>query len=107
MAEAINARGCGHIALDAFLPTPEPQIGMSPHSFYIYPFLAQLHIDGRSRFVRYINVQNPTHAFAATTSTPAPCAVVCLSCRQSNGLKSDASMGDNHVFGDDELVFLN
>ena len=106
MANAIEARGCGLIALDAYLPTPEPQIGISPHSFLIYPFLAQLHIDGRSRFVRYINVQNPTQAFAATTSTAAPCAVVCLSCRKSNGRKSDASMGDTRFFGDDELVFV-
>jgi hypothetical protein len=105
MADAIKASGCGHIALDAYLPTPEPQIGMSPHSFYIYPLLATLHIDGRSRFVRYINVQNRTQAFAATTSTATPCAIVCLSCRQSNGRKSDASLGETHVFGDDELVF--
>jgi 4-amino-4-deoxy-L-arabinose transferase-like glycosyltransferase len=105
MANAIKSRSCGHIALDAYLPTPEPQIGMSPHSFYIYPFLAQLHIDGRSGFVRYINVQNPTQAFAATTPTSPPCAVVCLSCRESNGFKSDASMGETHIFGDDELIF--
>jgi hypothetical protein len=105
MASTIKASGCGHIALDAYLPIPEPQIGMSPHSFYVYPFLAQLHIDGRSRFVRYINVQNPTQAFAATTSTAPPCAIVCLSCRESNGRKSDSSMGDTQIFGDDELVF--
>ncbi|MBB5057766.1 4-amino-4-deoxy-L-arabinose transferase-like glycosyltransferase [Granulicella aggregans] len=105
MADAIKAHGCGHIAIDAYLPMPEPQIGMSPHSFYVYPFLAQLRIDGRSRFVRYIDIQNPTQAFASTTSTPAPCAIVCLSCRQSNGGKSDTSMGETQVFGDDELVF--
>jgi hypothetical protein len=105
LAQAIDASHCSHIGLDAYLPIPEPQIGMSPPSFFVYPLLAQLHIDGRSRFVRYINVQNPTQAFAATTSTATPCAIVCLRCRQSNGHKSDASMGETHVFGDDELVF--
>ncbi|WP_263374785.1 phospholipid carrier-dependent glycosyltransferase [Granulicella aggregans] len=105
LAHAIDASHCSHIGLDAYLPTPEPEIGMSPPSFFIYPLLAQLHIDGRSRFLRYINVQNPTQTFAAATSTTPPCAIICLSCRQSNGRKSDASMGDTHIFGDDELVF--
>ena len=105
LAHAIDASHCSHIGLDAYLPVPEPEIGMSPHSFFIYPLLAQMHIDGSSRFIRYVNVQNPTQAFAATTSTATPCAIVCLSCRQSNGRKSDASLGETHVFGDDELVF--
>lgn len=105
MADAIRKSGCGRIALDAYLPIPEPQIGMSPPSFYIYPLLAQLGIDGKTHFVRYINVQNPTKEFERKVSAPPDCAVVCLSCKLSKGQKSDSSMGETQVFGDNELVF--
>jgi len=107
MAHTIRKRGCGRIALDAYLPIPEPQIGMSPPSFYIYPLLAQLGIDGRTNFVHYIHVQNPTKAFAPRTTAPPDCAVVCLSCRLSNGKKSDAALGETRIFGNTELVFPN
>jgi hypothetical protein len=105
MADAIRKSGCGRIALDAYLPIPEPRIGMSPPSFYIYPLLAQLGIDGKTNFVRYIHVQNPTAAFAPRTPSPPDCAVVCLSCRLSRRNKSDAAMGETRLFGNDELVF--
>jgi len=105
MADAIRKSGCGRIALDAYLPIPEPEIRMSPPSFYIYPLLAQLGIDGRTRFVHYIHVQNPTKDFAPQTPAPPDCAVVCLSCRLSKGKKSDAAMGETRLFGNDELVF--
>ncbi len=107
MADAIRRSGCGRIALDAYLPVPEPHIGMSPPSFYIYPLLAQLGIDGRTHFVHYINVQNPTKDFAPRGPTPPDCAVVCLSCKLSNGRKSDAAMGETHLFGNTELVFTS
>lgn len=105
MANAIRSSGCARIALDAYLPTPEPRIAMSPESFYIYPLLAQLGIDGRLHFVHYINVQNPTRSFAPRQPAPPDCAIVCLSCRLSKGQKSDAALGKTYIFGNDELVF--
>lgn len=104
LASAVRARGCGSVALDAYLPVPEAEIKLSPPSFYVYPLLAQLGVDGQSRFVHYIHVQNATARFAASGVEAKDCAVVCLSCRLSRGKKSDAGMGETLIFGDDELV---
>jgi hypothetical protein len=44
---------------------------------HVYPLLAQIHADGRTRSVWYSGVQNNTIRYA---STQTPCAVICLEC---------------------------
>jgi hypothetical protein len=105
MAKAIKDHSCGSVALDAYLPIPESEIRMSPTAYFIYPFLAELGIDGKSRRVHYIDVNNSTKRFASPTNSGQACAVVCLTCRLSHGAKSDAHLGETQVFGQSELVF--
>jgi hypothetical protein len=105
MADAIKAKSCDRIALDAYMPIPEAELVKSPPSYYVYPLLAQLKIDGTTRSVHYIDVKNPTKRFAPVNGTAPDCAVVCLACRLSHGSKSDAAMGPIKVFGESELVF--
>ena len=101
LAAAINASHCGSIAIDASLRAPVSQTINSPPTFYIYPLLAQLHINGRDRTVRYINVENSTQRFALPKPAASPCAVVCLSCGRR---KPDAALGSTRNFGDAELT---
>jgi hypothetical protein len=44
---------------------------------FVYPLLAQIHADGRTRSVWYTGVQNDTVRYA---SAQTPCAVICLEC---------------------------
>lgn len=105
MAESIRASRCSRIGIDAYLPIEEPKIGMSPQAFYIYPLLALIGIDGETRSVHYINVQNPTKKFDLGAQGGTDCAVICLTCKLSEGRKSDAAIGQAQVFGNSELVF--
>jgi hypothetical protein len=105
MAQALRARPCGRVAIDAYLPIPEPLIKMSPRAYYIYPLLAQLGIDGEESSVHYIGVNNSTKRFGSSTLEATDCAIVCLTCRLSNGTKSDAGLGETRIFGESELVF--
>jgi hypothetical protein len=76
--DAVNHLDCGRIAIDAY--SPQFAIGHSPRSFYVYPFLALIHIDGEKRTVRYAGIDNPTSRFASEEDRAAPCAVICLDC---------------------------
>lgn len=104
LAATINASKCHSAAIDAYLPAPDSQIVNSPPAFYVYPLLAQLRIDGRSRTVRYIDVQNPTQRFAPSKPHASPCAIVCLSCARH---RSHADLGPTQTFGDSELTLLS
>ena len=101
LAAAINASHCRAIAIDAYLPAPDSEIINSPPAFFIYPLLAQLHIDGLTRTLRYVDVQNSTRRFALTKATAPPCAIVCLSCAHH---KSHAALGRTQTFGESELT---
>jgi hypothetical protein len=76
--DAINRSGCGTIGIDAY--SPKFDVGHSPRSFYVYPFLALIHVDGQTRTVRYTGVHNPTSRYATERDRAAPCAVICLDC---------------------------
>ena len=77
-ADAINRLDCGHIAIDSY--TPEPIIRHSPRSFYIYPLLALIHVDGQSRRVRYSSVRNLTTRYEGEQDQAPACAVICFDC---------------------------
>lgn len=77
-AEAINRLHCGRIAIDSY--APNPAIGHSPKSFYVYPLLALIHADGRERRVWYSGVHNPTIRFETDEDRIPACAVICFDC---------------------------
>jgi len=77
-ADAINHQDCSRIAMDSY--TPEPIIRHSPKSFYVYPLLALIHVDGRTRSIRYSGVDNLTGRYAAEQDQAPACAVICFDC---------------------------
>ena len=77
-ADAINHLDCSRIAIDSF--TPESIIRHSPKSFYVYPLLALIHVDGQSRRVRYSGVSNLTTRYAGEQDQGPACAVICFDC---------------------------
>lgn len=74
-AEAINRSHCQKVAIDTYLENPE--IALSPRSQYVYPVLALIQPDGRTRSVWYTGVQNQTRQYL---NDGAPCAVICFDC---------------------------
>jgi hypothetical protein len=52
----------------------------SPKSLFVYPILAMIHADGKTRSVWYTGVNNLTARYANQAPHPAPCAVICLEC---------------------------
>jgi hypothetical protein len=74
-AEFVNQLSCGRVAIDVYLD--HPVLDYTPRSMYVYPLLAQIHADGRTRSVLYSGVQNDTIRYA---SAQTPCAVICLEC---------------------------
>ena len=101
VAAAIKRSKCDNIALDTYLPLPGMQIAGRPSSVYIYPLLAQLHIDGHLRTAHYIDVHNFTERFAATPPQARACAIVCLGCAHHESI---AAAGSTQVFGDSEVT---
>lgn len=79
-AAEINQLGCDAVAIDSYTPKPGAEIAGSPRSFFVYPILAMIHADGRTRTVWYSGVTNWSSRYALTQSHPAPCAVLCLDC---------------------------
>lgn len=77
-AEAVNRSNCGQVAIDAYVE--DPAIKHSPTSLYIYPLLALIHADGRTRTVWYTGVENLSSKYASQHIRPDPCTVICLDC---------------------------
>jgi hypothetical protein len=75
VAQFVNQLSCDRVAIDTYLE--HPVLALTPRSMYLYPLLAQIHADGRTRRVWYTGVQNDTVRYA---STETPCAVICLEC---------------------------
>jgi len=76
-AEFVNRLSCDRVALDVYLESPA--LTHNPRSMFVYPLLAQIHADGRTRSVWYTDVPNSTIRYA---NTQTPCAVICLECAQ-------------------------
>ena len=74
-AKFVNQLSCDHVAIDSYLENPA--LDHNPRSMFVYPLLAQIHANGRTRSVWYIDVQNGTNRYA---NTQTPCAVICLEC---------------------------
>ena len=79
-ASFLNRTNCRSIAVDSF--TPDPEVKSGPDSFFIYPLLALIHADGKTRRVWYSGVNNLSTRYEKDFDHPAPCAVVCLGCTQ-------------------------
>jgi hypothetical protein len=77
-ASFLNRTDCRSVALDSY--TPDPEVKSGPDSFFVYPLLALIHADGRTRQVWYTGVNNLSSRYERELDHPAPCAVVCLGC---------------------------
>jgi hypothetical protein len=77
-AEAVNGLDCGSVGIDSYLK--DSAVKHSPKSLFVYPVLAMIHADGRTRSVWYMGVNNLTTRYANQSPHPAPCAVICLEC---------------------------
>lgn len=74
-AQFVNTLSCDSVAIDVYLD--HPVLDYTPRSIYVYPLLAQIHADGRTRRVWYTDLQNDTIRYASART---PCAVICLEC---------------------------
>jgi hypothetical protein len=78
VAQAVDRLNCRNVAVDSYLP--HPALRHSPISLYVYPLLALIHADGRTRRVWYTGVNNLTAKYSVQDVHSAPCAVICLDC---------------------------
>lgn len=78
VAQAVNQSGCGDVAIDSYMD--DLQVTHPMQSFVVYPLLALIHADGRTRTVSYTGVRNPSSRYRDQVPHPAPCMVVCLEC---------------------------
>jgi hypothetical protein len=109
-ADAVNRLDCGSVGIDSYLK--DSAIKHSPKSLFVYPVLAMIHPDGRTRSVWYTGVNNLTTRYANQAPHPAPCAVICLECAkvpakwaEYRGVGGRASVFDYIVvFGADGTV---
>ncbi len=74
-ARFVNQLSCSRVAIDVYLD--HPVLDYTPRSMFVYPLMAQIHADGRTRSVWYTGVQNDTVRYATSET---PCAVICLEC---------------------------
>jgi len=78
VADSVNKLDCGSIAFDSYVNSAD--LGEDPRSFFVYPLMALIHADGRTRSVWYSGVNNLTSRYSERERHPAPCAVICLDC---------------------------
>jgi hypothetical protein len=76
-AAAVRKLGCRDVAIDSYI---ESAVGNTPVSFYVYPMLALLHVDGETRTASYSGVNNRSSNYGGLESHRSPCAVICLDC---------------------------
>ena len=98
-ATFVNRTDCRNVAIDSYVPDPEVKEG--PPSFFVYPILALIHADGRTRAVWYTDVHNLSSRYEKLQPHPAPCAVICLDCANIRQKWSEYSSigGRASVFG--------
>jgi hypothetical protein len=77
-AQFVNHLDCHNAAIDSYVP--DPAIKNSPDSFFVYPLLALIHADGKTRSVWYTGVDNLSSRYQDQHIHPAFCAVICMDC---------------------------
>jgi hypothetical protein len=98
-ADFVNHLGCRNVGIDSYFSDPE--IKDSPDSFFIYPVLALIHADGRTRKTWYTGVHNLSSRYKTQQPHPTPCAVICLECADIPAKWNEYSVvgGRASVFG--------
>jgi hypothetical protein len=97
-AQFVSQLACRNLAIDSYVVDPE--IKNSPDSFFIYPLLALIRADGRSRSVSYTGVGNLSTRYQNQQAHPSPCAVICLDCTDHPEKWSEyKDVGNASVFG--------
>jgi hypothetical protein len=76
-AAAVRKLDCKEVAFDSYVESP---VGDTPVSFYVYPMLALLHVDGDTRRAWYSGVNNRSIHYGDWENHRAPCAVICMDC---------------------------
>jgi hypothetical protein len=80
MVYAVQSTGCHEVGMESYFPTTDSHLVNSPGSFFVYPLLARLKIDGTNLRVRYVDVKNLTAKYGPASSSLPACVVVCLGC---------------------------
>lgn len=104
-ASRLRATGCHDVGIKAYLPVPEARIEHSPESFFVYPLLALVGVDGQNMRARYVGIQNPTARYARSDAPDPPCVIACLDCvghpeavPEYSGFRSvESAVGQNEV----------
>lgn len=76
---AVHKLNCKDVAIDSYIES-QSAVGNTPISFYVYPMLALLHVDGDRQRVWYSGVDNQSRHYGDWKSHQTPCAVICLDC---------------------------
>ena len=77
VADVVNRGNCSNIGIDSVLPKGVFRDSMG--ALYVYPIMALINPDGRTRTLQYTGVVNLTSRYR--TFHDAPCAVICFNCR--------------------------
>ena len=102
-AQFVNQLGCSNIGIESYVADAE--IKNSPDSFFVYPLLALIHADGRTRRVWYTGVDNLSSRYQTQQAHPAPCAIICLDCASHPEKWSEhTAAGRPTMFGNDVIL---
>ena len=97
-AKFVNQLDCRNIAIDSYVP--DSQVKTGPNSFFVYPLLALIHADGRTRRVWYTGVDNVSSRYERQQAHPPACAVICLDCaNHPDKWREYSRFGQPYVFG--------
>jgi hypothetical protein len=103
-ANFVNHLDCRYIGIDSYVADPE--IKDSPDSFFVYPLLALIRADGRTRSAWYSGVHNLSSRYQKQQVHPTTCAIMCLDCvnhpekwSEYGGISSPSVFGNVMVFG--------
>lgn len=102
-AAAVKTLACQDVAIDSYV---ESAVGNTPVSFYVYPMLALLHVDGETRRAWYSGVNNRSSHYGDWESHRSPCAVICLGCARVSAKWAEySSLGGKPLVFDYIVVF--
>ena len=103
-ANFVNSLDCRNVAIDSYVSDSE--IKNSPDSFFVYPILALIHADGRTRSVWYTGVKNLSSRYDKDQHHPKACAVICFDCvRAPEKWKEYKDIGGHAAAFGDVVVF--
>jgi hypothetical protein len=107
VAQTVNTTDCVSVGIDSYTPLSYAEINHSPASFLIYPILAVIHADGRTRTAWYSGVHNLTERYAVEQPHPPACAIICLDCAKAPAKWEEYRSFPNHSVFENVVVFTS